>query len=58
MEKNYDKEMNFGINMCMLVFFEYEWGKMKKMIFFNWYNECVIYEYDKILFCFLKGNGF
>lgn len=32
-KKNYDKEMNFGINMCMLIFFEYEWWKMKKLNF-------------------------
>lgn len=32
-KKNYDKEMNFGINMFMLIFFEYEWWKMKKLNF-------------------------
>lgn len=51
--------MNFGTNTCTPIHSEYEWGKMKKKTkFFNRYNERVIHEYDKISFCFSKGNGF
>lgn len=50
--------MNFGTNTCTPILSEYEWGKMKKTKFFNRYNERVIHEYDKISFCFSKGNGF
>lgn len=33
-------------------------GENEKTKFFNRYNERVIHEYDKISFCFSKGNGF